>query len=208
MTDARGQVTTSEGERPSIAQDFTRESHPKTLRVATSAEGQVWGVASARYRLPITEDTPSGQELRAVRRYYRRAEVGGKAQLVELRSGESLSVGDVLVVRLEITLDRAMDFVCLADPRLACAEGRDTRSGYVYSPEARVSYYVEHRHEVTNFYFDQLERGEYLLEYQQSVVRPGVYQAPSAHLQSVYAPEYTASTGFGGRIRVESQPLP
>ncbi|MDO4707600.1 MAG: alpha-2-macroglobulin family protein [Porphyromonadaceae bacterium] len=203
LIDARGGVTTVEGERPSIVQGFSRESYPKTLKLSTSAEGQVWGVASARYSLPITEDTASGDVLRAVRHYYRRIEVEGKQQLVELHGGEALSVGDVLVVRLEITLDRAMDFVRLADPRLSCAEGREARSGYVYSPEARVSYYLEHRHEAINFYFDQLDRGQYLLEYEQSVVRSGVYQAPSAHLQSVYAPEYTASTGFGGRIRVE-----
>lgn len=202
LRESSGATIEAVSERPSIVRYFTRHSYPQTLEIKTKNSSTVWGIASAKYSLPIEEESDSGQELRAKRRYYLRMEREGKPYLQELTQGRELRVGDVVVVRLELSLERAMDFVRLSDPRLVCAEACTVTSGYTYSPIVGLSYYLEQRHEATNFYFDRLERGHYLLEYEQSIVRSGVYQAASAHLQSMYAPEYSATTGFGGRIRV------
>lgn len=189
-----------QGTRQGFTTSFGRTDYPEALELTPSTDAQVWSAASARYELPIAKQTASGRQLRAERRYFVRRMVGTESKLFPVVEGQQLHKGDRLVTQLYIQLERDLDFVRLSDPRLGCAEPVESTARYMWG--GGTSYYVEPRHSETRFYFDYLSRGEYRLEYEQSIVRSGVFQAPSAHLQSVYAPEYTATTGFGGRISV------
>lgn len=187
------------GERQGMRLDFGANDAPRSLEVRPEGTPQVWVSATARYPLPIVEDRPSGRELRAERTYMLEEIVDGKRHLRPLEAGEPLKVGDKLVVSIKLSLERDMDFVRLSDPRLGYAEPVVQIPGYTWG--GGTAYYYEPRDVATNFYFDRLSRGTYYLEYSQYVVRLGVCQSPSSHLQSIYAPEYTASTGYGGELR-------
>lgn len=197
---ADGTELVQSGERIRLVEDFDRASYPLAIEARAQHSGQVWGAATARYMLPSIEERASGRELQIERRHYLKAVQGGREKLIPLATGQSLAVGDVLVTKLMLKLSREMDFVALSDPRLGCTEPRRQTSGYVWHSGA--GYYYEPRDMMTNFYFDRLGRGEYQVEYEQYVVRSGVYQATSASAQSVYAPEYTATSGFGGTLEV------
>ncbi|MDO4691259.1 MAG: alpha-2-macroglobulin family protein [Porphyromonadaceae bacterium] len=197
---ADGTELTQSGERIRLVEHFDRESYPRVIEARAQHSGQVWGTATARYMLPSVEERASGREIQIERRHYLKAVQGGVEQLIPLSTGQRLAVGDVLVTKLMLKLSREMDFVALSDPRLGCAEPVRQTSGYEWRSGA--SYYYEPRDLMTNFYFDRLGRGEYQIEYEQYVVRSGIYQATSASALSVYAPEYTATSGFGGRLEV------
>lgn len=197
---ADGTELVQSGERIRLVEDFDRASYPLAIEARAQHSGQVWGAATARYMFPSIEERASGRELQIERRHYLKAVQGGREKLIPLATGQSLAVGDVLVTKLILKLSREMDFVALSDPRLGCTEPRRQTSGYVWHSGA--GYYYEPRDMMTNFYFDRLGRGEYQIEYEQYVVRSGVYQATSASAQSVYAPEYTATSGFGGTLEV------
>ncbi|MDY5858645.1 MAG: alpha-2-macroglobulin family protein [Porphyromonas sp.] len=203
LSQADGKTTTiASTERQGLDLSWERGAEPKQLTIMqTKPDGELWASAIARYTLPLSEDTPSGRELKLRRRYHLRRIVDGAEQLIPLSEGQALRVGDILVTNLDIELDRRLDFVALSDPRLACAEPVSQLAGYSWG--AGTPYYIEPRDQRTNFYFYRLTAGKYSFQYEQRIVRSGQYQSASAQLQSVYAPEYAATTGYTGTLRVE-----
>ena len=113
---------------------------------------------------------------------------------------DALKQGTVLTVRLTVTADRDMDFVQLKDERAACMEPMDALSGYRWNN--RISYYQETKDASTSFYFDQMRKGKYELEYDVYVTSSGIYQQGVATVRSVYAPEF-GGHGKGGRLMVK-----
>ena len=63
-------------------------------------------------------------------------------------------------------------------------------SGYRWANGA--GYYVEVKDASTNFFFDGLGKGVYVLEYSYRVARSGHYETGLATIQCAYAPEYAA----------------
>lgn len=115
---------------------------------------------------------------------------GGKKELQPITASTQLAVGDKVVSCLTIRLDRAMDFVQLKDQRGACFEPMNSLSGYRWN--GGIGYYVEIEDASTNFFFDSLSKGVYVLEYSYRVARSGQYEAGLATIQCAYAPEYAA----------------
>ena len=114
----------------------------------------------------------------------------GKKELQPVTATTQLAVGDKVVSRLTIRLGRAMDFVQLKDQRGACFEPVNSLSGYRWN--GGIGYYVEIEDASTNFFFDSLSKGVYVLEYSYRVARSGQYEAGLATIQCAYAPEYAA----------------
>ena len=67
-----------------------------------------------------------------------------------------LAVGDKVVSRLTVRLDRPMDFIQLKDQRAACFEPIGTLSGYRWNNG--FGYYVDIKDASTNFFFDGLAK--------------------------------------------------
>ena len=101
-----------------------------------------------------------------------------------------LKKGDVLTIRLQVKVDRDMDFVQIKDERAACMEPADQLSGYQWQ-EGTASYRVN-RDASTEFFIDKLRKGKHTFEYKVYVDRTGKYQAGTASIQCVYAPEFAA----------------
>ena len=109
-------------------------------------------------------------------------------------------MGDKIVSRLTVRLDRAMDFVQLKDQRGACFEPENSLSGYRWNNG--VGYYAEVEDAGTNFFFDHLGKGVYVLEHSYRVARGGTYETGLATVQCAYAPEY-ASHSAGGTVIIK-----
>ena len=104
----------------------------------------------------------------------------------------------MVVSRLTLRVERAMDFVQLKDERAACLEPVNALSGYRMG---RVPCYEEVEDAATCFFFDSLGKGVYVLEHRQRVARSGLYEAGIATVQCAYAPEY-ASHSAGATLQV------
>lgn len=113
---------------------------------------------------------------------------------------ESLKTGDKVVVRLTLSLKQDMDFLYLKDFRAACFEPVNQLSGNQW--KFGTVYYEEPKDAVTNFFFNSLAKGTYVLEYPVRVNQSGTYQDGIASFQSMYAPEYTAYSE-AGKISVD-----
>ncbi|BEH00469.1 hypothetical protein BSYN_27330 [Bacteroides sedimenti] len=162
--------------------------------------GIAWGAAYAQYLEEIDNMKQQGKELNVSKTLYVERQVNGVKELHPLKGNTTLKVGDKVVARLIIKVDRDMDFVQLKDQRAACFEPLESLSGYRWG--AGTGYYVAVKDASTNFFFDALSKGTYVLEHSFFVTRAGNYSSGIATLQSAYAPEF-ASHSASERVVVE-----
>ncbi|HVG09006.1 MAG TPA: alpha-2-macroglobulin family protein [Thermoanaerobaculia bacterium] len=144
--------------------------HFSTDQLPTEARGDLFGVT---------------------RRYFLRSGQGKEVTLTPLAQGTVLKPGDEVEVQLTIHSRAAAEYVHLRDPRAAGMEPDGARSGYKWdwtSPGR----YEETRDSGTNFFFDWLPAGEYVLKYRLRANMGGTFRVGPATLQSMYAPEFTA----------------
>ncbi len=162
----------------------------KEITVAKRDAGIAWGAVYAQYQEDISKVAQQGNELNVDKKLYVERLVNNERQLLPVTSQTTLAVGDKVVSRITVRTDRAMEFVQLKDQRGACFEPLATLSGYHWGNG--FGYYVDVKDASTNFFFDGLGKGVFVLEYAYRVARTGTYDAGLATIQCAYAPEYAS----------------
>ena len=177
------------------------EVKAKSVTVEKRDAGIAWGAVYAQYLSPISDVKQQGGVLNIEKKLFvERISADGQKSLQPLTEVAQLFVGDKIVSRLTVHLDRAMDFVQLKDQRGACFEPENSLSGYRWNNG--VGYYAEVEDAGTNFFFDHLGKGVYVLEHSYRVARGGTYETGLATVQCAYAPEY-ASHSAGGTVIIK-----
>lgn len=177
------------------------EVKAKSVTVEKRDAGIAWGAVYAQYLSPISDVKQQGGALNIEKKLFvERMSADGQKSLQPLTEVAQLFVGDKIVSRLTVRLDRAMDFVQLKDQRGACFEPENSLSGYRWNNG--VGYYAEVEDAGTNFFFDHLGKGVYVLEHSYRVARGGTYETGLATVQCAYAPEY-ASHSAGGTVIIK-----
>jgi len=120
--------------------------------------------------------------------------------LTLIADGQTLKRGDKIKVRIEIRVDRAMEFVHLKDMRAAGFEPTNVLSGYRW--QGGLGYYESTKDLATNFFIDYLPRGTFVFEYPLVVSLRGDMSNGITTMQCMYAPEFT-SHSKGVRVKVE-----
>ena len=103
-------------------------------------------------------------------------------------------------MRLIIKATENMEFVHLKDMRASCFEPVDVLSGYEYTSD--LGFYKSTRDAATHFFFDQINKGTYVLEYDIRVNNLGDFSNGITTIQSIYAPEFSSHTQ-GIRVHVK-----
>ena len=109
--------------------------------------------------------------------------------LVPVKDG-AVKVGDEVVVRLVLRVDRDMEYVHLKDGRGSGTEPVNVLSRYRY--QDGLGYYESTRDTASHFFIDYLPKGTYVFEYATRVVHRGAYQTGMAQIQCLYAPEFNS----------------
>lgn len=162
----------------------------RKITVEKRDAGIAWGAVYAQYQEDIDQVKQQGNELSVEKKLYVERLVNNVRQLQPITAATELAVGDKVVSRLTVRLDRPMDFIQLKDQRAACFEPIGTLSGYRWNNG--FGYYVDIKDASTNFFFDGLGKGVYVLEYSYRISRAGMYETGLATIQSAYAPEYVS----------------
>ncbi len=113
-----------------------------------------------------------------------------------------LKPGDRVVVRIEVRADRNMEYVHLKDMRAACLEPVNVISQYKW--QDGLGYYESTKDASTDFFFDVVPRGTYVLEYELLAGQSGNFSNGITTIQCLYAlrihVSYRGDTGkCGGR---------
>ena len=107
-----------------------------------------------------------------------------------LRLARALNVGDELITRIVLKVDRDMEYVHLKDQRGSGTEPVNVLSSYKYQDGLR--YYESTKDTASHFFIDYLPKGTYVFEYSSRVQHRGEYQSGMASIQSMYAPEFNS----------------
>lgn len=173
----------------------------RTLEMEKHDEGMAWGAVYAQYLSPVADVRAQSTGLSIEKQcFVERKTAFGRSELHPLEKEGGLRVGDKLVIRLVLRLDRAMDYVQLKDSRAACLEPTATLSGYRWT--GGFGYYAETKDASTCFFFDHLGKGTYVLEYSCRASQAGTYQPGLATVQCAYAPEMAAHSAAGEALQV------
>jgi uncharacterized protein YfaS (alpha-2-macroglobulin family) len=123
----------------------------------------------------------------------------GKA-IEAIEKKTKLMVGDKVIVRIELRVDRAMEYVHMKDARASGFEPINVFSQYKY--QDGLGYYESTKDAATNFFMDWLPKGTYVFEYPLRVTHQGDFSNGVTTIQCMYAPEFT-SHSEGVRVKVE-----
>ena len=120
--------------------------------------------------------------------------------LQPIEKGDTLHVGDKIKVRIELRVDRDMEYVHMKDMRASCMEPANVLSEYKY--QDGLGYYETTKDVSTNFFFNYLNKGTYVFEYPLFVTHSGNFSNGITTIQCMYAPEFTAHSE-GVRVEVK-----
>ncbi|MGO4821938.1 MULTISPECIES: MG2 domain-containing protein [unclassified Flavobacterium] len=112
-----------------------------------------------------------------------------------------LTIGDLVTVRLIISTKEDMEFVHLKDMRASCFEPIDVLSSYQYKDN--LGFYKSTKDAATHFFFDKINKGTYVLEYDIRVNNKGSFSNGITTIQSMYAPEFTSHSN-GIQVKVSN----
>ena len=159
-----------------------------------------WGAVYWQYFEDLDKITPSATPLKLVKKLFIQKNSDNGPVLVALEDGAQLKVGDKVKVRIELKVDRDMEYVHMKDMRAACMEPVNVISEYKY--QGGLGYYESTKDASTNFFFGWLNRGSYVFEYPMFVTHAGNFSNGITSIQCMYAPEFT-SHSEGIRVNVE-----
>lgn len=131
--------------------------------------------------------------------YLKRSTLKGN-ELEKITSNNPLKIGDLVTVRLIITSKEDSEFVHLKDMRASCFEPVNVLSEYQYKDQ--LGYYMSTKDAATHFFFDEINKGTYVIEYDIRVNNSGEFSNGISTIQSMYAPEYSSHTK-GIRVKVK-----
>lgn len=171
------------------------------IKVENPNSNIVWGAAYWQYfedldKIKDFQKTP----LTIVKQLYLEENSPTGPVLKLIADGQILKRGDKIKVRIEIRVDRAMEFVHLKDMRASGLEPVNVLSGYRY--QGGLGYYESTKDLATHFFIDYLPRGTFVFEYPLVVSLRGDMSNGITTMQCMYAPEFT-SHSKGVRVRVE-----
>ncbi|MBS9765911.1 MAG: alpha-2-macroglobulin [Flavobacteriaceae bacterium] len=174
-------------------------SEKATITISKKGKGMIWGGVYWQYFEDLDKISASKTALKVSKKLFLKKDTALGKQLEEITQNTSVKVGDLITCRVEISVDRPMEFVHLKDMRASGLEPVNVFSSYKW--QDGLGYYESTRDTATHFFFDILRKGIYVFEYDLRVNNAGVFSNGIATLQCMYAPEFS-SHSRGERLEV------
>jgi uncharacterized protein YfaS (alpha-2-macroglobulin family) len=199
-TDARNtEAGTGYIKKTYITDNFNKDL--ATIKIKNDNTSVAWGAAYYQYfeqldKIKTFTDTP----LKINKKLYKVVASGKGDELVEVKENTNLKPGDKLKVRIELVVDRQMEYVHMKDMRASGLEPTNVISEYKY--QGQLGYYETTKDLATHFYFSYLPKGTFVFEYPLAVVHKGDFSGGITSIECMYAPEFS-SHSEGIRVKVK-----
>jgi hypothetical protein len=159
-----------------------------------------WGGIYWQYFEDLDKITTASTPLKLDKKLFIETNTDRGPVLTPVNDGDVLKVGDKIKVRVELRVDRDMEYVHMKDMRASALEPVNVLSSYKW--QGGLGYYESTKDASTNFFFSYLRKGTYVFEYPLFVTHAGNFSNGVTTIQCMYAPEFT-SHSEGIRINVE-----
>ncbi len=171
-----------------------------TVQLSKKSGGIAWGAIYWQYFEDLDKITSAETPLKLSKKLFLKKNTDKGEELSVINDKTQLKLGDLVRVRIELKVDRIMEFVHMKDMRAAGFEPVNVLSQYKY--QDNLGYYESTKDAATNFFFDYLPKGVYVFEYDLRVNNKGDFSNGITTIQSMYAPEFS-SHSEGVRVKVE-----
>jgi hypothetical protein len=188
-------LTLSEGEGTSP----TSNSHSNSSPSGRSG-GASWGAIYWQYFEDLDKISVAKTPLEIKKQLFLERSTARGPELVPIAANGTVKIGDKLISRIEIIVDRDMEYVHLKDMRASAFEPINVISAYKW--QGGLGYYESTKDVSTSFFFDRLPKGKYVFEYPVFVQQAGDFSNGIATIQCMYAPEFS-SHSEGMRVKVQ-----
>lgn len=181
------------------ADEITKDMSAISINNKSSIPGYggfYWQYFEDLDKIKSSQDSPLSIE----KELYIKGNTDKGKELQKITNKKVLKVGDLVTVRLVIYAKDDMDFIHLKDMRAAAFEPVDVLSEYKW--QGGLGYYMSTKDAATHFFFDNISKGKYVLEYDIRVNNPGEFSNGITTIQSMYAPEFS-SHSKGIRVKIE-----
>jgi len=159
-----------------------------------------WGGVYWQYFEDLDKITTASTPLKLSKKLFTEKNTDRGPVLTPVNDGDVLKVGDKIKVRVELRVDRDMEYVHMKDMRASALEPVNVLSQYKW--QGGLGYYESTKDASTNFFFSYLRKGTYVFEYPLLVTHTGNFSNGITTIQCMYAPEFS-SHSEGVRINVE-----
>ncbi len=185
--------------KPEMGNISVKVTRDKTKGIESKEQGPIWGAAYWQYFENLDRITAAETPLKLQKKYFVERNTSKGPVLTPVEDGTALKVGDKIKVRIELRVDRNMEYVHMKDMRPSCMEPVNVLSTYKW--QGGLGYYESTKDASTNFFFGWLNRGTYVFEYPMFITHAGNYSSGITTIQCMYAPEFT-SHSEGIRVKV------
>jgi hypothetical protein len=158
------------------------------------------GAVYWQYFEDLDKITPASTPLQLTKKIFIEKNTDHRPELEPVLDNGTLKIGDKVKVRIELKVDRDMEYVHMKDMRASCMEPVNVLSEYKW--QGGLGYYETTKDASANFFFSWLPKGTYVFEYPLFVTNTGNFSNGITTIQCMYAPEFT-SHSEGIRINVE-----
>jgi signal peptidase I len=159
-----------------------------------------WGGVYWQYFEDLDKITTASTPLKLVKKLFVEKNTDRGPVLTPVNDGDIIKIGDKIKIRVELRVDRDMEYVHMKDMRASAMEPVNVLSSYKW--QGGLGYYESTKDASTNFFFSYLRKGTYVFEYPLFVTHAGNFSNGITTIQCMYAPEFT-SHSEGVRITVE-----
>ncbi|MEL6252673.1 MAG: MG2 domain-containing protein [Bacteroidota bacterium] len=180
------------------AQEINAEK--ATISLNKKDKGIAWGAMYWQYFEQLDKITFAETPLSLKKQLFLKKNSPEGPKLIAISDSSQIERGDKITVRVELRVDRAMEYVHMKDMRAAAFEPTETLSRYKY--KAGLGWYQSTRDVATHFFFDYLPKGTHVFEYDLVATQAGDFSNGITSIQSMYAPEFT-SHSEGIRVQVK-----
>lgn len=170
------------------------------ITVTKKDEGVSWGAVYWQYFEQLDKITRAETPLKLDKKLFLQENTSTGPVITPITDNTNLKIGDLVKVRIELRVDRDMEYVHMKDMRAACFEPLNVISQYKY--QGGLGYYESTRDASTNFFFGWLAKGTYVFEYSLRVTNTGDFSNGITTIQCMYAPEFS-SHSEGVRVVVK-----
>ncbi len=170
------------------------------VKVANKNDVVAWGALYWQYFEDLDKITSHETPLKLKKQLFREKFSDAGKVIEPVTAKTKLNIGDRIIVRIELRVDRNMEYVHMKDMRASSLEPENVISHYKW--QDGLGYYESTRDAATNFFFDYLPKGTFVFEYPLRVTHLGDFSNGITSIQCMYAPEFT-SHSEGIRIEVE-----
>lgn len=160
------------------------------VTISKKGNGIAWGGLYWQYFEDLDKITSAETPLKLNKKLFLKTNSDKGKLLTEITQNMPLKVGDLITVRIELKVDRPMEFVHMKDMRASGLEPINVLSAYKW--QDGLGYYESTKDASTNFFFENLPKGVYVFEYDLRVNNAGNFSNGITNIQSMYAPEFSS----------------